>query len=158
KRKRQDGVETSPVSAKKSKGTGRLLPSVHTEAAYNKFLRNHGLDCSRATFVGICAYLYHLIRWHYAIPPSAFDEFVCSHSTFLRDPSASGANQKRVLPYHRWFALNKAQCSRPGGILGGYLLYDIGVENPYTFALTEESMELIAKKASEEHDIARPGA
>lgn len=49
--------------------------------------------------------------------------------------------------YHHWFTEHKLNHSRPGGVLDGDLLHDIAAEHPYTFAYTEASMDLIAKKA-----------
>jgi hypothetical protein len=119
-----------------------------TEAAYNRFKNEHGLTLPRATFIGLCAYLYHLIQWQYHIPAAAFDEFICSHPTFLSKAKVIETDRTSTIAYHHWFAANKIHCCRPGNILAGGLLYDIGAENPYTFALTESSMELMATKAS----------
>lgn len=136
-----------PGPLKKSKRSSEVLLGRKTGDIYRRFQSIHKAEFSQATFLGICAYLYTLVRWEYLIPTAAFDEFLCSHSTFVDDLDVIVTQRDCIPAYHHWFTEHRLHHSRPGGILDGDLLCDIATEHPYTFAYTEASMELIAKKA-----------
>ena len=125
--------------------------------AYRRFQSEYGLGCSYATFLGLCAYLFALIRWGYVIPASAYDEFLCSHSTFIFTPCTEllmqpageiTAHQAYLPAYHVWFQEKLLSNFRQGDIIDSGLLCEIATEHPYTFMITEASMDLIARKAS----------
>ena len=132
---------------KRSKRSSDVLLGRKTGDIYHHFQLKYQADFSQATFLGICAYLYTLIRWEYQIPVSAFDNFLCSHSTFVHDLDGMVSPPPHFPAYHHWFTKHKLHESQSGEVLDGDSLYDIATEHPYTFAYTEASMELIAKKA-----------
>jgi hypothetical protein len=47
--------------------------SIVTIDTYRRFQQWHNTEISHDTFVGLCSYLYIILRWGYQIPPTAFD-------------------------------------------------------------------------------------
>ena len=94
-----------------------------------------------------------MVLWHYHIPAAAFDEFICSHSAFCKQANPAASDGASAISYHFWFVTHRDRDYRPGVILDAGLLYDIGAENPYTFALVRSSMELLAARVSTRPEI-----
>jgi hypothetical protein len=110
---------------------------------YRRFQELAGLSLPSHVFLGLCAYLYALVGWHWPLPAERFDSFICSYAVYkdLGHVTAS---------YHTWFL----QLPQPGrySILDRATLERIAAENPYTFALTRESLCAIARR----HGAAAP--
>jgi len=137
-RKRENHAASSDYSQRLPKR--RRRSTLITAPTYRQFQERYATDLSISEFLGLCAYLFVIVRWKYDISICAFDSFVYEYSRFK-----SARESVKDRSYHQWL-LDEGLLAGPQScatILCEQTLRAISDENQYTFGYVEESLEAI---------------
>lgn len=134
------------------------VPAI-TAHCYSGFQQLHSIEMTEKQFVGLCAYLYTLLKWGYTIHVGQLDSFITYHETFIAWlPYLEERQISSICPqipsYHQWFnqemdRINKLELRQEEEeededtqvILTESTLREIRKENPLIFLRTSLSLE-----------------
>ena len=114
-----------------------------TITTYRQFQQRYSATFSVDVFVGLCAYLYVLLRWGYDITATSYDSFLNTYHHF-QDTIYAPQKENTPLVYHTWFIDTQLREDMCGVVVDGNALSAVSRENQYTFNFVEKSMEIIA--------------
>jgi hypothetical protein len=126
-----------------------IINKVVTAEVHRRFETLYQVEFSFNQFTGLCAYLCVLLRWGYCIATPDLDGFIYQYTRFasaLANMEQHAITTDSSIPaYHQWYQRHKSPNPAPQRILDEPLLRDVWRENPWTFLLTQCSMEAIVK-------------
>lgn len=133
-------------SSKKRKQLVQSLSRNQTMYTHRRF-EQRNIFLPRSMYVGLCTYLYTLIKWNWIISECQFDNFITQYHRYLQEFPFGDSS---CPSYHHWFeerpGLAGLQTGQPSNntptqqsIMTLDILNNIAVENPFSVCSTEMS-------------------
>lgn len=121
-----------------------------SQRLYHALTERYQLEMTRCQFVGLCAYLYALLRLGYPLETADLDAFVYAYPDYCTELPRLEEEQVRdgrttITSYHEWFLGRKDHGDRTRRLLEASSLRELYAENVYAFTKTWFALQSMAR-------------